>query len=228
MTRHSLGLATLLIWALCGPLLGQPLSAPENLEVSTDGQVYRGRWQAVSGASYYEVWTRAYGKWRFDEKNHLFSPLTSSFEIPGSDDRTLFKVRAVSADGQKGEFSQECAPTVQTQVNATGARASGAPSSSSDFDPEAPPPEPPGSLFAVWTEPREIRLVWQASARATRYAVEEWKDDRWVSVTNLEFPKDTSALIKDKPMPGPYQFRVRAIGRNGRASEPSRATTVKR
>jgi hypothetical protein len=205
--------------------LAEELPAPTNFTVTGDGVVFRGRWDAVPGASHYEVWTRLYGNWKFDEKNHDATPFTSSFEIPGSDDRMRFKVRAVSSDGAKGEFSSESYATIK---QATQSKAPAPVLSPDGFDPQAPPPAAPGSLFAVWAEPREIRLVWQPSENASRYTVEELRDGKWISVIDAEFPKDTTAIIKDKPMPGPYQFRVRAIGRNGRASEPSRATTAKR
>lgn len=210
-----------------GPL-AQPLQAPANFSVSTDGSAFRGRWEAVPGASYYEVWMRLYGNWKHNEKDPDASPFTSSFEMKGGDDRATFKVRAVSSGGEKGPFSQE-AQASAAEPTAPRVGPSGSPGRSNDgFDPEAPAPLAPSSLFAVWGDPREIRLVWQASEKATRYAIEELRDGKWVSVTTAEYAKETTAIIKDRPMPGPYQFRVRAIGRNGRASEPSRPTTAKR
>lgn len=214
--------------ALATLAAGQPLVAPAKLRVTVDGSVYRGRWDSVPGASHYEVWMRLYGNWKHNEKDPESSPFTSSFDIPGSDDRALFKVRAVSADGAKGPFSEEAQATPAELPRPGAGPSSGAGRSDDGFDPEAPPPAAPSSLFAVWGDPREIRLVWQASEKATRYTVEEFKDEKWVSVTKIEFVKDTTAVLKDRPMPGPYQFRVRAIGRNGRASEPSRPTVAKR
>lgn len=217
-----------LSFSLFSQVWAEPLAAPKNLSVSTDGTLYRGRWEAVPGASYYEVWTRQYGNWRFNEKDHETSPFTSSFEKSGSDDRTRFKVRAVSADGEKGDFSDETTAVVETAAPVTRPGVSGSSGPSNDgFDVEAPAPPPPSSLFTVWTGPREIRLVWQASEKADHYIIEELKDGKWGSVMGVDFPKETTAIIKEKPMPGPYQFRVRAIGRNGRASEPSRPTTAK-
>ena len=217
-------LASLLALASAG--WAQPLQAPENFSVSTDGTVFKGRWDAVQGASYYEVWTRLYGNWKFSEKDHDASPFTSSFEIPGSDDRTVFKVRAVSAAGEKGEFSSESQATLVSAPEPGKTRPTTA-AADDGFDPQAAPPPAPSSLFAVWTDPREIHLVWQSADKATHYTVEEFRDGKWSSVTDVEFPKVTTAVLKNRPMPGPYQFRVRAIGRNGRASDPSRATTAK-
>lgn len=221
------------LWLLLGlsimvsPLWAQPLPAPENLSVTYDGSVFRGRWSAVPEASYYEVWVRLYGNWKFSEKDHNASPFTSSFEIPGSDDRAVFKVRAVTAGGEKGRFSDETQAS-REEVSTGPTRPVGVTGGHDGFDPNAPAPQAPTSLFAIWGDPREIRLVWQATEGAVRYTVEELKDGAWVSVTNVEYLKSTTAVLKGKPMPGPYQFRVRAIGRNGRASEPSRPTTAKR
>ena len=218
----------LLLLLLTAAAHAEPLAAPQNFSVSTDGSMFRGRWDAVEGASYYEVWTKLYGKWRFSEKEHEYSPFTSSFEVPGGDDRMMFRVRAVSADGRQGDFSQEQQATpvsvTPTQTSSTSASSKGA---SDGFDPEAPAPEAPSSLFAVWTDPREIRLVWQATDKAVKYTVEEFKDGKWSGVLDVEYSKDTTAVLKNRPQPGPYQFRVRAIGRNGRSSEPSRPTTAK-
>ncbi len=221
----------LAVTSLWVPGLCDEIPAPTSFTVTCDGSTFRGRWDPVKGASYYEVWTKQFGGWRHDEKEFAQSPFTSSFELPGHDDRTVFRVRAVFADQSKGEFSDavsvervaaESSEPIRTKR--TGKGSAGATS----FDPEAPPPEPPSSLFAVWNDPREIRLVWQASKDTVRYSVEELVEGTWVSVQGIEFPKDTSATIKDRPMPGPYQFRIRAIGRNGRASDPSRPTTAKR
>lgn len=204
------------------------MAAPRELNVSNDGAMFRGRWQAVSGASHYEVWTRLYGNWKFDAKNPDLSPFTSSFELPGSDDRMWFRVRAVSPSGEVGEFSEETQASPNLPAETQGPDGSATSSKPTDeFDPQAPPPESPSGVFAVWTDTREIRLVWQASPKAARYTVEELRDGRWTSLTGVEYPKSTTALIKDKPQPGPFVFRVRAVGRNGRASEPSRPATAK-
>ncbi len=213
---------------LVSPGWSESLEIPEELSVSHDGSTFRGRWQAVKGASHYEVWTKLYGNWRFDSKEPEMSPFTSSFEVRGSDDRMWFKVRAISGSGKVGPFSDEV-QAIPTVVGASPQRPvlTDPSDKRDDFDPETPAPEPPSSLFTVWTDPREIRLVWQASPKAIRYTVEELKDGKWVSLPKVDYPKPTTAVIKDKPQPGPYQFRVRAVGRNGRTSEPSRPTTAR-
>lgn len=212
-----------LVWA-------QPLETPTNLTVKLGGDSAQGSWDAVKGASYYEVWTQTFGKWTYDEKDLASSPLTSSFKLDVQDRRTLFKVRAVGPDGEKSEFSDEVvgSETVKETAEDTEDTDYSQPSGGSEFDPKAPPPEPPTSLFAVWNEARVIRLVWQGGSKAVKFTVEEEVEGEWVSVHEISFPKKNTALIEGRPMPGPYKFRVRAIGKNGRASEPSRATTARR
>lgn len=209
----------------------QDLAAPTGLVVERDGEMYRGRWNAVSGASYYEVWVKNFGRWTFNPKTLETSPFTSSFSLRVEDDRARFKVRAVDSEGVPGDYSSEIAPVLKT-AEGSGKNGkdpkTGSGRKSSDFDPEAPPPEPPTGLFTVWTEQDVIRLVWQTSKGAKNYAVEEYRDGKWTSPPKIKFPKKNTAVIENHPAPGPYQFRVRAVGKNGRASEPSRPTTAKR
>ena len=197
-----------------------------------DGEIYRGRWEAVPGASYYEVWVKNFGRWTFDPNELQTSPFTSSFELRVMDDRARFKVRAVDSKGTGGIYSDEVAPVRKAADNSEDETRSNAPSTTgsggTDFDPKAPPPEPPTGLFTIWVEQDVIKLVWQDSKGAKNYAVEEYVDGKWTSPARIEFPRENTAMIKGHPAPGPYQFRVRAVGKNGRASEPSRPTTAKR
>lgn len=213
-------------------LSAEPLSTPEGLHVTFDGEMFRGRWTPVPGASGYQVWTRLHGGWRFDEREFWSVPFTSSFELPGDDDRIRFRVRAVAPDGSLSEFSRDVAPVRETpeeaRAESSSGRATSAGRGGGDFDPDAPPPEVPTGLFAVWEEGRTVRLVWSESPDAVKYAVEEQIDGRWTAPAQISFPRKTTALIEDRPMPGPYVFRVRAVGKNGRASQPSRPTTLSR
>lgn len=207
------------------------LSAPSALVVEREGDMFHGRWEAVPGASYYEVWVKNFGRWTYDSNEMQHSPFTSSFELRVMDERARFKVRAVDSEGTKGAYSDEVAPLWKKADSSdskeratTSTRSSG----TSEFDPKAPPPEPPTGLFTIWVEPEVIKLVWQESKGAKNYAVEEFRDGSWTSPPSIEFSSDNTALIKGHPAPGPYKFRVRAVGRNGRASEPSWPTTAKR
>ena len=225
--------AVLLCWlALCLPALAQTLPAPEDFRVTMADGKFSGRWKPVRGATHYEIWTKSFGGWRFDEKSFQMSPLTSSFELRVDNDRTRFKVRAVSSGGEKGKFSRAVSAT---RNSAESPDSAGGKSTRSyqkkqgpNIDLEAAAPGPPTGMLAVWSDPRVIRLVWQAPKEATKFSVEEFVNGKWVSVRELTFPKRTTALIKNHPMPGPYKFRVRSVGANGRASKPGRPTTARR
>ncbi|MFA5506005.1 MAG: hypothetical protein WC314_16410 [Vulcanimicrobiota bacterium] len=213
---------TLLGWAETG------LSAPSGLVVEREGAMYKGRWDAVPGASYYEVWVKNYGRWVFDAKALETSPFTSSFELRVEDERARFRVRAVDSQGVAGDYSGETGSTKVAESAAPDRSTAISSSSAGGFDPKAPPPPPPTGLFAIWTETDIIKLVWYDARGAKNYAVEELIDGVWVSPARIEFPRANTALIKDHPSPGPYRFRVRSVGSNGRASEPSRPTTAQR
>lgn len=235
LSRPKPRVAWLLFCALilAGPLAAQeaPLSPPSGLVVEQDGEMFRGRWEAVPGASYYEVWVKNFGRWTFDPNEMQTSPFTSSFEMRMMDDRARFKVRAVDSNGTAGAYSDEVAPVEKSADSTESEKPSinrNTVSGSAGFDPTAPPPEPPTGLFTIWVEPEVIKLVWQESKGAKNYAVEEYRDGSWTSPPSIEFSSDNTALIKGHPAPGPYKFRVRAVGRNGRASEPSWPTTAKR
>jgi len=212
----------------------QPLSAPTGLTVESDGETFRGHWTPVKGASYYEVWIEKFGRWSFNEKEFETSPFTSSFEIRVADERSRFKVRAMSADGESGAFSavvkaRLVQPAPPENVGMTTSPSDKESKATPDaFDAKAPPPDPPTSLFTLWTDNSVIKLIWREAKGAKNYAVEELIDDEWVSIPSIEFPTPNTAIIKNHPTPGPYKFRVRSVGFNGRASEPSRATTARR
>lgn len=216
----------MICWALA-----EPLGAPTHVQIVLRSTTAHGRWNSVTGAAFYEVWTKLHGGWHFSSKEEQFSPLTSSFQDSHADERTWYKIRAVSAKGEKSEFSEAVRATVlDEELDSRRDDLSPLPSGTNptQFNPDSPPPAPPESLFAVWSSAREVQLIWRTSPGAVSYAVEELVNDRWVSVIDLQFSKETTAVLKDRPMPGPYAFRVRAVGRNGRASAPSRVTTLKR
>lgn len=224
-------LVPLLLLLALGTALCEPLPAPQELIVERDGRMFRGRWQAVKGASFYEVWINSYGGWSFNSKKLETSPFTSSFEIPVSDERSLFKVRAVDSSGIKGEFSADSRAVLKKTSTESTTKTSPTRNGSgtkTTFDPKAPPPKPPTGLFCLWTDSTTLKVVWRGVSGAKRYSLEEYRDGKWTSVPLVEFPKPNNALLKNYPTPGPYRFRVRSVGANGRASEPSRPTTAKR
>jgi hypothetical protein len=227
--QRALPFLCLLLFSL--PCCAQGLDAPTGLVVVRDGEMYKGTWKPVTGASYYEVWIKNFGRWTFNPNTLATSPFTSSFEIRVEDDRARFKVRAVKSDGIAGEYSSDIAPVKKAAQTADSQNRDPKTNNGGKverFDPHAPPPEPPTGLFTIWTEPGVIKLVWQGSEGAKNYAVEELRDGKWTSPRKIEFPRKNTAMIKNHPAPGPYKFRVRAVGNNGRASKPSRTTTAKR
>lgn len=229
----ALVLALVCAVGLSGFAAGQELGKPENLSVERTEAVFRGSWSAVKGASFYQVWIEKFGRWSHNDKDMNFTPFTSSFQLPIEDERSRFKVRAVGNKGELGPFSEEVgskrAATSSTDTDTAAiADTNNTAKPRSTFDPKAPPPPPPTSLFAVWIEPDVIKLVWREPKGGKKYSVEEQIDEKWVSIPLLEFPRANTALIKNHPAPGPYRFRVRSIGSNGRASEPSFPTTAKR
>ena len=216
---------------LIRPIEAEVLPAPKNLKVECTGDICKGRWDQVKGASFYQVWVKSFGQWTFNEQDLNRSPFTSSFEMLVDDEGALFKVRAVGFDGGFGEYSDAVEANFQRvpgKESEPVGDTSRVRSKDSDFDPKAPPPEAPTSLFTVWTEARTIKLVWRGADKAESYTVEELKGGTWVSIPTLTFAKANTALIKDHPAPGPYKFRVRSVGSNGRASKPSRTTTARR
>jgi hypothetical protein len=224
-------LSTLMLLALSLTLTSsaQDLPAPTDFVVERVGDNFEGRWKAVEGASYYEVWVEKFGRWSFNRKDLETSPFTSSFELRVADERSQFKVRAVDASGRAGKYSAEVRAKVRPIEPQTDPKsATNKPESRDRFDPTAPPPDPPTSLFTVWSDNDTIKLVWRGVKGAKNYSVEEFIEEKWVSIPSIEFPKPNTAIIKKHPTPGPYKFRIRSVGTNGRASEPSRPTTAKR
>lgn len=230
--HRLLGVALLFVVAACSGLEAQELEAPGDLKVVRKGDFFRGRWSPVRGSAYYEVWVEKFGRWSFNKKNLATTPFTSSFELPVEDERARFRVRAVDSSGNPGAFSAEVravraveTPDEEKSTSSSTYREGG--KSTDTFDPKAPPPEPPTSLFALWTDKDTIKLVWSGPKNAVKYSVEEYRDGQWISIPLIEFPKKNNAVIKNHPTPGPYKFRVRSVGSNGRASKPSRSTTAK-
>ena len=146
--------------------------------------MFRGRWDAVPGASYYQVWVKNFGRWTFDPNEMQTSPFTSSFELRVMDERARFKVRAIGPKGAESDYSDEVAPVwrkVTTSESEDRATTRTGSSGTPEFDPKAPPPDPPTGLFTIWVEPEVIKLVWQESKGAKNYAVEEYRDGSWAS-----------------------------------------------
>lgn len=90
-----------------------------------------------------------------------------------------------------------------------------------------PTPEAPSSLLGLFSDKDQIKLQWRKVPDAIRYSVEEERDGKWtVAEKTKGEPNATSLLMLDRPQPGPYRFRVRAVNREGTSSEPSWPTSV--
>jgi hypothetical protein len=90
-----------------------------------------------------------------------------------------------------------------------------------------PAPEAPGSLLGLYSDKDQIKLQWRKVPDAIRYSVEEELDGKWVLAEKTKGDSSsTSLLMLDRPQPGPYRFRVRAVNREGTPSEPSWPTSV--
>lgn len=90
-----------------------------------------------------------------------------------------------------------------------------------------PTPEAPSGLLGLFSDKDQIKLQWRKVPDAIRYSVEEERDGQWVVAEKTKGePSASSMLMLDRPQPGPYRFRVRAVNREGTASEPSWPTSV--
>ena len=59
--------------------------------------------------------------------------------------------------------------------------------------------------------------------------MEEERDGRWVERPGPSGPlRENRLLLAGHPRPGPYRFRIFAVGANGRMSEPSWTLTISR
>jgi len=94
--------------------------------------------------------------------------------------------------------------------------------------PKGPPPPAPSTVMGLYVKQDEIRLSWRRVDEATGYLVEEQKDGQWQLVEEgLIEENRPSILVRSRPAPGPYYFRVLAL-RNGARSQPSFSVKVER
>ncbi len=94
--------------------------------------------------------------------------------------------------------------------------------------PKGPPPPAPSTVMGLYVKQDEIRLSWRRVDEATGYLVEEQKDGAWQMVEEgLIEENRPSILVRSRPAPGPYYFRVLAL-RNGARSQPSFTVKMER
>ncbi len=216
--------------------------APTGLaaEPAEEGTAVELSWDAVKGAVGYEVLEWKRGEWRLDDRDMSRVPLTSSTTIRELNTGLTYRfaVRALFEGGQSSAISQPVDFVAKRQVKVfrnpdeeegDSGKIASTRSRADQIDPKAPPPEAPTGLFAVFSSQDVIKLSWRKVRGATRYYIEEEKDGAWVPVEKLDTAEGGNvADIKDHPTPGPYRFRVRAVGRNGKSSEPSFPCTARR
>lgn len=226
-------LLLLLALGLWLPASGQSLPAPGNLKATLPAGVdgitrVDLRWDPVPGATGYEVLQFRGKDWWFDEEDPNRTPFTSSTTITGltEDSPYEFVVRAIGADGTKSPNSAtigiRTASKSAVVAAATGPKPSASPGKKPGVDPSAPAPEEPTGLFAVFSENDRVQLSWRKSKGASTYQIEEEVEGKWVPAQDIVgAPEASSVVILNRPLPGPWRFRVIAVASNGKRSEPS-------
>lgn len=231
LAAAQLLLLTALVGAQPAAPTGLTIEPPQGSDGQTELQL---RWAPVKGAVGYEVYQLRGGRWIFDEEDNSRIPLTSSTLITGlSPSRSYsFKVRALDAEGNFSEFSPEVEGRTRERA-ASVIRSKGDSSSSGPVvrgsDPKAPPPPAPTGLFAVFSEQTVVKLSWRPSIGAAKYYIEEEKDGKWEPCEDADVVEEINYTeIPNHPTPGPYRFRIRAVGANGKSSPPSFPCTARR
>lgn len=229
-----------LLLALAAPALAESLPTPRNVSVQpapgVEGQTTLVlQWEPVPGAFGYEVWVWQDGQWRLDEEDTSLIPVTASTRVSGlkPDTPYEFRVKATAGGGTASELSEPvggrtlalgagvAAPVpprpAASPVRSTGAEASG------------PPPEAPSGTLGIFPDAYSVQLAWRKVAGAAYYRIEEEKDGRWIELAGPSGqPRENRVTLPGHPRPGPFRFRVFAVGANGRMSEPSMSITVSR
>ena len=232
----SWGRMILWLMLLTGLAWGQS-QAPTGLiaEPAEEGTAVELSWDRVKGAVGYEVLEWKRGEWRLNDRDMNRVPLTSSTTINQLSNGLTYRfaVRAVFEDGKSTPLSQPVDYVAKREVKVfrkpdqsqVGKRRNRV----DQIDPKAPPPEAPTGLFALFSGQDVIKLSWRKVSGATRYFIEEEKNGEWIPVEKLDMAEGANvADIKNHPTPGPYRFRVRAVGRNGKSSDPSFPCTARR
>lgn len=232
--------AVLLCLLLCLPAWCQGLPAPTNLQAKAppgaDGTTrLELRWDPVPGAIGYEVLQYRGTEWWFDAEDPNRTPLTSSTTITGlsADTPYEFVVRAVGSQGAVSPNSTPIGARTASRAslaNPTPNNPTGpTPPKKPVSDPTAPAPEEPTGLIAVFSENDRVQLSWRKVPGAAGYQIEEEIEGKWVPAQDiLGEQSDNKVFLLNHPLPGPYRFRVIAVGTNGKRSEPSWPATAHR
>ena len=195
------------------------------------------RWTRVPGATSYEVYRKnKAGKWVLNEDDPNYTPLTNSTTLTGLDPATQyqFRVRAVGEKGVKSALGAIVSgrtvsndislPSFSISVGSQPPLTSSAPIKAHFGTLEAP-----GGLFGIFPEADRVRLTWRSVSAAVRYVVEEEVKGEWKPANDVVGePASTTVVLLNHGMPGPWRFRIRAMGSDGAFSEPSWPVTVER
>jgi hypothetical protein len=83
--------------------------------------------------------------------------------------------------------------------------------------------------MAVFSENDRVQLSWRKVPGAASYQIEEEVEGKWVPAENVVGePASNKVVVLDRPLPGPWRFRVISVGSNGKRSEPSWPATAHR
>lgn len=189
------------------------------------------RWEKVPGAMGYEILQLRNGKWWFNEDDPNRTPLTTSTSISGLEPQTSYEfcVRAVGGSGISSAMSTPVGARTQgrQEINVSSNPTTRPTPGQSDVlitsgKDKGKAPEAPSGIFGTFPQQDRIKLSWRPVPGASGYVIEEMKEGVWKPAEDIVGAREaTSVIIINHPTPGPYKFRLRAIGTNGKFSEPS-------
>jgi hypothetical protein len=193
------------------------------------------RWNQVAGATGYEVLVKRGGKWVLNDNDPNYTPLTNSTTISGlnSAEQYAFRVRAIC---DKGKGALTAVVSGQTHIADISLPSFSISSGSHEGPADSPVTTTtigvltvPTGLFGLFSEGDRVRLTWQPVAAAMRYVVEEQIKGKWQPANDVVGePASTSVTLLNHGVPGPWVFRIRAMGSDGSFSDPSWPVTVER
>ncbi|MEW6277914.1 MAG: fibronectin type III domain-containing protein [Candidatus Eremiobacterota bacterium] len=232
-------MTAILVLVTLGLAVAQSMPAPSNLRINVppapDGATrLELRWDPVPGAMGYEILQWKNGDWWLNEDDPNRTPFTSSTTITGLSPDTPYEF-AVRAVGERGMVSSNSQPVGGRTLGRVASAPVASPSPGltgskrPPVDPRAPAPEEPTGLIGVFPEQDRVQLSWRKVPGAATYQIEEEIEGQWRPCENvMGEPEANKVIILYHPRPGPFRFRVYAVGSNGKRSEPSWPVTVTR
>lgn len=167
-------------WSPVRAVRVQPLPTPPSADTGIDRGQASFAWRPVAEAASYDLEIAGGNDFASpDIRLHVAETSTATALKPG---RYFWRIRAVEADGQAGDWSQP-APLIM-------------------------PPEAPDRVRVVWTE-SVTKIRWQGSAPAFKVEVARDAEFKDVIVSRREV---ANQVRLDTPAPGQYWTRVSALG----------------